>query len=224
MHFFPKSASIFRWLVPALGFLVATVSGQAQEDIRFSSTLSAAQQAETGLDRLSTDNVAVIDALVRQDIAATRVRDNTIRTTRFSQRRTDHERDIAGLDHLTADQLAKLDAFVALRMPAPVLAPDASLAYASVSLDTNAPRVTVERPGPEIHGSFSLTYGWSKAGSIRGGESVITYVDPARGFSLTMGYSQYRGTGLAPYPYSGAYGPYAPSLITPGPIVAPEDH
>jgi len=188
-------------------------------DPKFSSTLSPDQLKQTGLDQLSTDNVAVIDALVRLDVAALRLRNNNIRSTRFTERRTDHERDIAGLDHLTADQLRKLDQFVALRIPAPVIPLGADLSNASVSLD--AAPIPFKRPAPEIHGSFTLTYGWGKGGSIKGADSVITYVDPSHRFSLSVGYSQYSGSGLAPYPYAtdGLYPPY----YRPLPVIIPAD-
>jgi hypothetical protein len=214
-------AAFLPWLMLALAGALATVTGRAADDSdpRFSSTLSPAQLTDTGLDKLSSDNVAVIDALVRMDVATLRVRNNTIRTTRFSQRRTDHERDIAGIDHLTPEQLAKLDQFVALRIPAPLPPAGADLSYASVSLD--AVPVPYQHPSPEIHGSFTLTYGWGKGGSVRGADSVVTYVNPARGFALSVGYSQYKGNGLAPYPYptDGSYSPY----YRPAPVIIPED-
>lgn len=208
-------SSLVRHLLLVLG-LTCLVAGSVpaaraadETEPRFSSTLSPTQRAETGLDRLTTDNVAVIDALVRIDTAAVvRVARNNIRTTRFSERRTAHERDIAGLDQLAPEQLRKLDQFVALRIPAPPT--DADLAYASVRLDSTTPVPTVKKPSPEIHGSVSLTYGWSKYGSIRGGETNVTYVDPRKRYSVTVGYSEYRGNGLAPYPYGSPYlSPYS---------------
>lgn len=211
-----------------------SVAGAADEaEPRFSSTLSPSQRAETGLDQLSTDNIAVIDALVRLDAAnATRLVRNNIRTTRFSERRTVHERDIAGLDHLTPEQVKKLDQFVALRIPAPPS--DADLAYSSVRLDTTTPVAVVKKPGPEIHGSFSLTYGWSKYGSTRGGDANVTYVDPRKRYSVTVGYSEYHGNGLAPYPYTTSpylspysalnrYDPYPPYRPT-TPVISDDDN
>lgn len=190
------------------GLAGVTRAGEETES-RFSSTLSPAQQAETGLDRLTVDNIAVIDALVRLDAAAaTRLVRNNIRTTHFSERRTAHEREIAGLDRLTPEQVRKLDQFVALRIPAPVPS-DADLAYASVRLDATTP-VAIKKPAPEIHGSLSLTYGWSRGGSIRGADTSVTYVDPRKRYSITVGYSEYRGNGLAPYPYATPYfSPYS---------------
>ena len=232
-------SSFVRRIFPFLGlaclagglFSMARAADEAEP--RFSSTLSAVQQAETGLDQLTTDNVAVIDALVRVDTTtAVRVVRNTIRTTRFSERRTTHEREIAGLDHLTPEQLRKLDQFVALRIPAPPT--DVDLAYASVRLDSTTPLVTVKRRAPEIHGSVSLTYGWSKYGSVRGGETNVTYVDPRKRYSVTVGYSEYRGNGLAPYPYATSpylspysalnrYYPYPPYRPT-TPVISDDDN
>jgi hypothetical protein len=209
-------------LILALAGMFATAPAGAADDSadpRFSSTLSPDQLKETGLDQLSTDNVAVIDALVRLDVAALRLRNNNIRSTRFSERRTDHERDIAGFGHLTPDQLAKLDQFVSLRIPAPVIPASADLSHASVSLD--AVRIPYKRPAPEIHGSVTLTYGGGKGGSFRGAESVLTYVDPSRHFAVTVGYSQYSGSGLGSYPYSndGGYTPY----YRPLPVIIPDE-
>lgn len=200
---------------------------------RFSSTLSPAQRTETGLDHLTTDNVAVIDALVRLDASnATRLVRNNIRTTRFSERHSAHERDIAGLEQLTPEQLRKLDQFVALRIPAPPA--DADLAYASVRLDSTTPIAVAKKPGPEIHGSVSLTYGWSKYGSTRGGDMNVSYVDPRRRYSVTVGYSEYHGNGLAPYPYTSSpylspysalnrYYPY-PSYRPTAPVISDDDN
>ncbi len=216
------SAIIPAFFALALAGAFTVIPGRAADESdepRFSSTLSPAQQAETGLDQLTSDNIAVIDALVRLDVAALRLRNNNIRSTRFSERRADHERDIAGLGHLAPEQLTKLDQFVSLRIPAPVIPASADLSHASVSLD--AVRIPYKRPAPEIHGSVTLTYGGGKGGSFRGAESVITYVDPSRHFAVTVGYSQYSGSGLGSYPYSndGGYTPY----YRPLPVIIPDE-
>ncbi len=191
-----------------------------ESEPRFSSTLSPAQQKETGLDQLTTDNVAVIDALVRLDLAAVQYRGTSIRTTRFSERRTEHERDIAGLAKLTPAQLTKLDQFVALRIPTP--APPtltADLPYATLGIDPNP--VRYKRPGLETHGSVSLMYGWSKAGSVRGASSTVTLVDPKHRFEVTVGYSEYHGNGAGFYSYP-PDAPYTP-FYRPVPLIDPDD-
>jgi hypothetical protein len=229
---FPACHVVILALACFAGGLMGMARAGEESEPRFSSTLSPVQQAETGLDRLTVDNIAVIDALVRLDASsATRLVRNNIRTTRFSARRTAHERDIAGLDRLTPEQLRKLDQFVALRIPAPVPA-DADLAYASVRLDSTTP-IAIKKPAPEIHGSVSLTYGWNRGGSIRGVDTSVTYIDPHKRYAITVGYSDYRGNGLASYPlypYAAPYlSPYSalnrypPSYRPPSPVLSVDD-
>ena len=198
--------------------LVASPVRAQDDDLRFSATLRPEQWAEIGLNKLTTDNVAVIDALVRADKTTSEYRNNNIATTRFSQRRNEHERTISGLYVLTPEQLQKLDDFVALRLAPPT---------AQLEAPVPSPRLTMENTmaaprGPEIHGSFSLTYGGGKGGSFRGGNSTFTYDDPAHGFSLLFSYSEYKGKGYYPliYPGAGLY-PYpypylAAPLLPPG--------
>ncbi len=223
MSFSRLSPPLFVRFMVVLACALTTAGLRAADDSepRFSSTLSPTQRAETGLDQLTSDNVAVIDALVRLDtVAATRLLHSTIRSTRFSQRHTAHECEIAGFARLTDAQLTKLDQFVALRIPAPPVALSADLPYATIGFES--PPAPVKRPSVEIHGSFSLTYGWSKGGSVRGGNSTVTMVDPKHRFALTVGYSEYRGNGLAPYPpYLGdsTYVPY----YRPLPVIMPDD-
>jgi hypothetical protein len=186
----------------ALGAILALVTAPgraATDDPRFSSTLRPAQWTESGLNKLTTDNVAVIDALVRVDKAASEYRNNNIGSTRFSERRTEHERTISGLYLLTPAQVEKLDQLVAFRVARPMAQFDTSIPAPRLNLEN----VTVPNRPPEIHGSVSLTYGWGKGGSVRGADSVFTYDDPARRFSLLFGYSEYRGKGDIPLYYPG---------------------
>jgi len=171
------------------------------------------QWTETGLNQLTSDNIAVIDALVRADKAASEYRHNNVRSTRFSQRRNEHERTISGLYLLTTAQIQRLDDLVAVRIIPPTAQLEASIP---------SPRLTVEpvmagaRP-PEIHGQFSLTYGWGKGGSTRGADATMVYDDPAHHFSLLFNYSDYRGKGYYPliYPGAGIYPYYRPPELLP---------
>lgn len=182
-----------------LGLAIGLASSRvhAAEDVRFSATLSDTQRAETGLTQLTADNVAVIDALVRQDEATLKRRGSLSGFGTFSQRRSDHEREIAGLAALTPAQLARLDGLAGLRISPP---PPMIVSEAKPSKGT--PGVLVrpaERPyALEVHGSMTLSYGWSKAGSTRGGEMMINLQDPDHRFSLNIGYAQYSGKGLTP--------------------------
>ncbi|MSU70474.1 MAG: hypothetical protein EXS39_06820 [Opitutaceae bacterium] len=199
MKFFQPTSRLCAVFVVLGGFvaLAAAPGRAAPDDPRFSALLRPEQWIETGLAQFTADNVAVIDALVRVDQAARDFRNNIIGSTHFSQRRTAHERSIAGLDRLTPTQLEKLDNILAQHLARPQVPFDAALPCPRLIVE---PLLTPSRP-PEIHGEFSLTYGWGKGGSVRGGEAVFTYDDPAHRFSLLFGYSEYHGNGYVPFYY-----------------------
>ncbi len=187
----------------------------AEEDGRFSSGLNAADRAAAGLARLSSDQVAVIDALVRRDTAG-RASASATRTPEaaatFSQRLTADERRVAGLATLTAAEVAQLDALIervqTARLARTLLAPPAYLARSS--------RVTPaeKKTEREIHGSFSLSYGVGSGGySEKSGSINLSFEDPARGLTLNVGYTETQTKGGRGY-----YGvPYilTPRLTTP---------
>ncbi len=206
-------------LVLAVFLALAASRAWAQDDdVRFSATLRPEQWTETGLNKLTTDNVAVIDALVRADKTTSEYRNNNIASTRFTERRNEHERTISGLYLLTPEQLKKLDDFVALRLAPPTAQLETTAPSPRLAME---PTVTPPR-GPELHGSFSLMYGWGKGGSTRGTNSTFTYDDPTHGFSLLFSYSEYKGKGYSPllYPTSGFY-PYPYPYYRPFPEVIP---
>jgi hypothetical protein len=176
------------WLA---GWLLAfAVAHAAPNDVRFSLTLNAEEKSASGLTRLSSDEVAVIDALVRRDTtgrAGSTMAANTPET--FSQRLTENERRTAGLPKLSAGELPKLDAFVdrfqGAKLARTLLAPPAYLARSSRVTPTEAKK---ER---EIHGSFSLSYGFGSGGySEKTGSMVLTMEDPARRYSISVGYTE----------------------------------
>lgn len=181
-------AALLPWL--ALWLLAFAGAGAAPLDVRFSLTLNAEEKNASGLARLSSDEVAVIDALVR--------RDTTTRTAStpaggspdsFSQRLTAGERQTAGLPKLSATELPKLDAFVerfqSAKLARTLLAPPTYLARTSRVTPTEAKK---ER---EIHGSFSLSYGFGSGGySEKTGSMVLTMEDPARRYSISVGYTE----------------------------------
>jgi hypothetical protein len=182
--------------------LIAALSGfaAAAEDEsapRFSATLSTAQRAEAGLTQLTEDNIAVIDALVRQDEALLRRHSKALGAGNFSQRRTAHERDIAGLAKLTPGQQARLDELIARRSAAAI--PMLTAELGAPPAIRRIPERDTRAPALEVHGSVSLTYGWSKEGDVRGGSMVVSLQDPAHRFTVLIGYSEFRGKGNAPY-------------------------
>ena len=193
-------------LAVALLAVALTATVRAADFTRFSQVLSAEQRAATGLDQLTSDQLAVLDALVRHDDAyAVPSTVANPRPARFSQRLNADERRNAGLARLSTDQLTRLDALVEQRVPLriPVAAPTAGAA---------APTMEIERVRPQIHGAVTLGMGWGSGGySEMGGSMVVDYYDPAHNFDLLMGYSEvhtkggylYRG---CPDTYTGAPG------------------
>jgi len=181
------------------------LAARAADDTRFSATLTPEQRTAAGLTSLSADHLAVVDGLVRQDLAASRYKNNGVDHTRFSQRHTPAERALAGLDGLTDPQLAELDEFVRLRIaadePVPLATTPDRVAAGGVRT------LTYQRP-LEIHGELSYTVGWSKAGSFQGGGLVLTYDDPAHRYSILVGYSEYHGKGLPRCFLDPGAGPY----------------
>jgi hypothetical protein len=178
----------FRWL--AVWLLATGMVWAAQGDVRFSNTLNAEERAASGLTRLSSDEVAVIDALVRRDTTARAgSTTNDEKPATFSQRLTAGERDTAGFQKLTAKELPQLDSFVDrfqnAKLARSLLAPPVYLA--------RRPGITPAemKKELEIHGSFSLSYGFGSGGySEKTGSMVLTLDDPARRFSISVGYSE----------------------------------
>jgi len=174
------------------GLMFGTTPAAAQDPSRFSQTLSVAERGECALTKLSSDQVAVIDALVRRDLATRGGTAPAAETpAAFSQRLTADERRTAGLTTLTTAELAKLDAFVERhqsgRLARTLLAPPTFLAPRS-RLTEEDTKKTKDR---ELHGTFSLSMGWGSGGySEKTGAMTVTLEDPTKGYSITIGYSE----------------------------------
>jgi hypothetical protein len=188
----------------ALGLLALATARIHANDVRFSQTLQAEDRSAAGLGRLSSDEVAVIDALVRRDTASrgssTPDPKEAAAPATFSQRLTADERRAAGFAKLTATELPKLDAFVDrhqnARLARSLLAPPTFVSRASRIVPTEKKK---ER---EIHGSFSLSYGMGSGGySEKTGSMVLTLEDPDRGYSISVGYSESHIKGGSGYIY-----------------------
>jgi hypothetical protein len=189
-------------LLPA--FLLV-VSAARASDIRFSNTLKAEDKAAAGIGRLTSDQVAALDALVRRDTA---VRGSTpaprtqaeAAPAEFSRRLTADERRVTGLASLAAEEVGKVDALVDRHQTAALartfLAPPEYLSPTRRLLNTE------KKPERRVHGSFSLSYGFGSGGySEKTGSMVITIDDPARNMSLSIGYSQSHIKGGPAYIY-----------------------
>ena len=170
-------------------WLITCAVALAQGDVRFSNTLNGEERAAAGLTRLSSDEVAVIDALVRRDTTARGATANDEKPATFSQRLTARERETAGLQKLAEKELPQLDAFVNryqnAKLARTLLAPPTYLARHSRLTPTEAKKAR------EIHGSFSLSYGIGSGGyEEKSGSMVLTMDDPARRYSISIGYSE----------------------------------
>jgi len=169
---------------------------------RFSQSLSNTDRTTAGLNHLSSDQVAVLDALVRRDLsvqAAPRRTDAPPLAARFSQRLSADEQRNAGFALITESELAQLDGFVD-RNAAPTLARTLLAPPTFVPLSVRA-RVAEAKPTkPEIHGSFFLSYGVGSGGySEKTGGMTLTYEDPVRNFAVSFSYTESHIKGGGPY-------------------------
>lgn len=214
------TARIFRPLLClALLGACATLAVRASDEAKFSATLTADQRAQAGLPLLTPDHVAVIDGLVRMDLAASKFKDNDVDHTRFTERHTPRERELAGLDRLTASQKASLDAYVSEKITGAApsggnwVTTTASTPGAAAGVKPNRSTDKLD-----IHGAISFTYGWGNGGNGYGTDVVLTYQDPAGHYAIAVGYSDWHGKGYYPSCLAG-YGPYRPipALLPLGP-------
>lgn len=177
-------------------------SAEPAATARFSQSLATTERTAAGLERLSSDQVAILDALVRRDLTAQatpRRADAPPPPARFSQRLSADELRNAGLTTLTTAELTQLDEFVERRI-------SSLLARVLLSPPTFVPlsvraRVAEAKPKtPEIHGSFTLGFGFGSGGySERFGGMTLTYEDPVRNFAVSFSYSESHIKGAAPY-------------------------
>ncbi len=172
-------------LAAALTLISGASGASAPGGVRFSQSLNATDKTASGLDRLTSDEVAVIDALVRRDTTAR----NGESPARFSQRLTEQEQKIAGFDTLSAGELPRLDAMIeryhSAKLARTLLAPPTYLSRHARMQPENA------KPEKNVHGSFSLSYGFGKGGySEKTGSMVVHIDDPKRRFSISIGYTE----------------------------------
>lgn len=175
-------------LLAGLTLSVATFA-RADEPLRFSKSVAPADAADLGLSQLNADQLAVLDALVRQDVSRWDYVSKQPRAARFSARLSATERHNSGLDLLNEAQLSRIDAAVERLMPT---APRGSYAASTVASSSSStiPSAKIDR-SPQIHGSMSFTVGVGSHGySEIGGGLVLTYDDPASGLGIAVSYSE----------------------------------
>lgn len=202
MRFLPLPKLSLSCLGALLAFAVSGLESRGN-DLRFSVAIEAADRVACGLPKLTSDQVAVLDAFVRRDTTARGATPAEPATDArpahvFSQRLTPAERQTAGLLALTPAELAQLDAtierFQGARLARTLLAPPSFISRRDRIL---LPERKKER---EIHGSFSLSYGVGSGGySEKSGSMVLTLEDPAKGYSISVGYTETHTKGGLPY-------------------------
>lgn len=192
-----------RSLLLALAFLVATAASAFGQDTRFSQNLTIGERAEVGFNRLNSDQVAVLDALVRRDLATKSSSRSTDKAppARFSERLTAMERTNAGLAIFSEKELVRLDALVEQNASAALAR---TLLAPPVFYPTGMRLRPVEplepRTGREIHGSFMLSYGFGKGGySEKTGGITLNYEDPVHNFAVSFSYTESHIKGGIPY-------------------------
>ncbi|MSU65003.1 MAG: hypothetical protein EXS38_02625 [Opitutus sp.] len=176
-------------------------AASAAESSRFSLRINATERTESGVSRLSSDQVAVLDALVRRDtVAFLTGATEPEAPARFSLRLTADERRNAGLAQLKAEEVVRLDSLVQStqvpRSTASLLAPPPLLSAAR-------PQILEKKKEREIHGSVSLTYGWGGGSSVKSGSMLMSMEDPEKKYSVTIGYTETHVKG--PNGYRGDY-------------------
>jgi hypothetical protein len=196
------------WSILALcGLLVIATTTVRADDMRFSHRLTALEQSQAGLQKLSPDQLAVLDALFRRDgIVYAQPDPAHPAPARFSQRLSAGERQSAGLDLLSAGELARLDALVDHYE-------SGGLPPLTAASTTSAFEPELKGPAPEVHGMISFTYGTGRGGySMTGGAMALSVDDPAHGMSLLVSYAEMHGRGS----YSGwGCGRMFPSIYPP---------
>jgi hypothetical protein len=179
------------WRIVALGGLLTVIAPCSQgQDGRFSKTLTASEQTDAGLGRLSADQLAVLDALIRRDEKINVTPDAAHPApARFSQRLSPEERASSGLASLSQAELTRLDALVQRRSSGNVSSVVSSAARPALQPEPSA-------PAPEIHGMISFTFGGGRGGyREKGGFMMLDYQDPAHGLDLLVGYGESRISG-----------------------------
>jgi hypothetical protein len=196
-----KPWAILLWGALCAGWLPVAHAADTPAPTRFSQALATADRTAAGLDRLSSDQIAVIDALIRRDLAAQsapRRADAPPVPGRFTERLTADERRTAGLGVLTEEEKLKLDG-LADRHAASLLGRTLLAPPAFVPLSIRARVAEAKATGPEIHGSFTLGMGFGKGYSERFGGMTLTYEDPVRNFAVSFSYTESHIKGAAPY-------------------------
>jgi hypothetical protein len=190
-----------RWVRAGLSCaaLMLVVTAHAAE-LSFIEGLSPTERTSVGTSRLSASQVAVLDALVAQDVTIAHQGGVTGFSTAFSARHWERERDASGIDRLSTAELAALDTLAA-RAIATGPSPDEAFAYTPPKvLPPPAPvkeSVVSTVKKAEVHGDVSLTVGAGSHGSSFYGTGMdVSVTDPTGHFTVAVGFDTFHGKGL----------------------------
>lgn len=174
-----------------LGFALSAMPAVSQAAAAsFVEELSAQERAETGIDRLSPEQLSALDHQVGRELALARQGDVIAFARTFTTRRPPSEYAAAGLDALTPEEAARLDALVAHALASRPLAPATRSRTSATAVETVTNRA-------QWHGQISATYGRGSGGrEFYGGSVTSSYDDPDRGFAAALTLSRYEGDGF----------------------------
>jgi hypothetical protein len=178
------------WILLACGLISAVIASAAPSNSRFSEQLTEAERQSSGLDLLSSDQVAALNALVHREAVVAfdaPAAPATPAPKSFSRRLYPDEFQAAGLNRLTAPQLSRLDGLVGSSLSQP----GTTAVLAAAPASSSSGRVPSEsgQPPPEIHGMVALTYGFGGGASFREATTDLSYVDPSHHLEVDVGYS-----------------------------------
>ncbi len=179
------------------------------EPARFSQSLSTEQRTSAGIDRLNSDQVAALDALVRLNLnnaaaEARKAEQQAAKTNNqapapaaqpvaFTQSLSADQRRAAGLDTLTAEQTATVDTLVAAQIaPAPRYQPSVPGTVEAVEFFPNR---------FEVHGEFGLSIGGGSGYSSRAGWVTTSLLDTKTGTEIGVSVATGREKWRGPYRY-----------------------
>jgi hypothetical protein len=214
--------SVLRLARVPLALAVALVALRAAAaDFRFSSGLSQDQRTESGVSKLTANQVAELDRLVAADVASAHEGGVTGFSSTFTARRSPQERADTGIGALTETERRTLDVLAAraIAMGPP---PEQMFSYSPPKAEVpkapppKAEAVGLDTPRLEVHGDLSFTVGGSLHGrGFYGTSDDIAVVDAKDGFSLDVGFDDFKGKGLlglyGPFGLYGPNGPYGPN-------------
>lgn len=187
----------------------------AGPEIRFSKQLAPAELSAAGLEQLSSDQLAILDALVRRDIDKAKLTSKEPRAALFSERLSADERRNAGVDQLDAAEVAALDASVQ-RLIVP--RPSGTFGLATSHGPYSVPSLKLRRdPKIETHMAAMVAVG-SDGYSAFGAGIELSYDDPNNDFGISVSYSEIHEKGGHPFRYydryyNGRYHRHSPSPL-----------